>query len=58
MGKKNIQEDIQPIEKWDTTQWEAAYNLLNSKFDRLKNKMRLAMQELSNAQKHLSESVI
>ena len=58
MGKYKPEKELKPIEKWTTQEWEIAYNLLNSKFDKLKNKMRIALNQLSEAQKHLSEAVI
>jgi len=58
MGKYQPEKELKPIEQWTTKEWETAYNLLNSKFDKLKNKMRIALNQLSEAQKHLSEAVI
>jgi hypothetical protein len=57
MAKKRFAQEIKPIEQWTAKEWETAYNLLNERFDRLKNKMRLAMIELSRAQTNLSEAV-
>ena len=58
MGKYQPEKELKPIEQWTTKEWETAYNLLNAKFDKLKNKMRIALNQLSEAQKHLSEAVV
>ena len=58
MSKAQFKKEVKPIEQWSAVEWETAYNLLNAKFDKLKNKMRIALNELSKAQQHLSESVI
>ena len=58
MAKKRFSDEIAPVEEWTTKEWEAAYKVLNEKFDKLKNKMRKAMNAISQAQQHLSEAVI
>ena len=58
MAKRKIPVKPKPIEQFDKKDWEAAYNALNTKFDKLKNKMRKAMNCISQAQNYLSEAVI
>lgn len=58
MTKKKKHIEPKPIEKWDAKDWEAAYNTLNAKYDKLKDRMRKAMNAMSQAQQYLSESVL
>jgi len=58
MAKRKKPQEVKPIEKFDVKDWEAAYNILNEKYDKLKNKMRKAMNCISQAQNYLSEAVI
>ena len=58
MVKRRFSDEPKPIEEWTAKEWETAYNLLNAKFDKLKNKMRIALNNLSKAQQSLSEAVI
>ncbi|MBA7674658.1 hypothetical protein ES703_82879 [subsurface metagenome] len=58
MVKRKIPVAPKPIEQFDKKDWEAAYNQLNAKLDRLKNKMRKAMNAISQAQNYLSEAVL
>lgn len=58
MAKRKIQPEPKPIEKFDKKDWELAYNRLNANFDKLKDKMRKAMNAISQAQQYLSEAVI
>lgn len=58
MAKRKKVIEVKPIEKFDKKDWENAYTQLNEKFDRLKDKMRKAMNCISQAQNYLSEAVI
>ena len=58
MAKRKIPITPKPIEEFDKKDWEVAYNQLNAKLDKLKNRMRKAMNAISQAQQYLSESVI
>ena len=58
MAKKYAGQEVKPIEQWTPKEWEAAYNLLNERFEKLKNKMRQALNYLSMAQQKLSEAVV
>ena len=58
MAKRKYQAEQKPIEQFDKKDWENAYNQLNVKFDKLKNKMRKAMNCISQAQQWLSDAVI
>ena len=58
MGKRRFSDEPKPIEEWSVKEWETAYNLLNERFDKLRNKMRKAMNAISQAQQHLSEAVL
>lgn len=58
MAKRKIPVAPKPIEQFDKKDWETAYNQLNAKLDRLKEKMRKAMNHISQAQQFLSEAVI
>jgi len=58
MVKRKIQPEPKPIEKFDKKDWEIAYNQLHAEYDKLKNKMRKAMNCISQAQNYLSEAVI
>lgn len=58
MSKRQIQQQPKPIEQWTVKDWEAAYNQLHSEMDKLKNKMRLAFNYMSQAQQRLSEAVV
>ena len=58
MAKRRFTGEPKPIEEWTTKEWEVAYNILNEKFDKLKNKMRQALMNLSRAQQNLSEAVV
>jgi len=58
MGSKKIKKEIKPIEQWGAEEWELAYNQLNEKNTRLKEKMRKAMNAISQAQQHLSDAVV
>lgn len=58
MVKRKKVQEVKPIEKFDKKDWENAYNQLNEKFDKLKDKMRKAMNCISQAQNYLSEAVI
>ena len=58
MVKRKIPIAPKPIEQFDKKDWENAYSQLNAKFDKLKNKMRKAMNCISQAQNYLSEAVI
>ena len=58
MPKRKFQPAPKPIEQFDKKDWEIAYSQLNAKMDKLKNKMRKAMNCISQAQQWLSEAVI
>jgi len=58
MAKRKFTPEPKPIEDFDKKDWETAYNQLNAKLDKLKNKMRKAMNCISQAQQWLSEAVI
>ena len=46
MAKRKIKPEPKPIEKFDKRDWELAYNQLNAKFDKLKDRMRKAMNAI------------
>lgn len=58
MVKRKIPITPKPIEEFNKKDWENAYSQLNAKFDKLKNKMRLASKHLSEALSCLSEAVL
>jgi len=58
MGKYSNAKEPVPVEQWTVKEWESAYSQLNTKYDKLKNKMRAALNELSRAQILLSEAVV
>ena len=58
MAKRKFSDQPKPIEEWTAKEWETAYNLLNEKYDKLKNKMRQAINHISQAQTKLSEAVL
>lgn len=58
MAKRSKYVEVKPVEDWTTKEWETAYNSLNDNFAKLKNKMRKAMNCISQAQQWLSESMI
>lgn len=58
MGKRKYQAEPKPLEEWDVKDWEQAYAKLNLKLTKLKDKMRRAMNHISQAQNNLSESVL
>jgi len=58
MSSKRKIKEIKPIEEWGAKEWELAYNQLNEKHSKLKNKMRQALNNLSQAQQKLSEAII
>jgi len=58
MAKRKFTAEPKPIEEFDKKDWETAYSTLNAKLDKLKNKMRKAMNCISQAQNYLSEAVI
>lgn len=58
MAKRRFSDEPKPIEEWTTKEWETAYNVLNAKFDKLKDRMRLALNLLTKATQHLSEAIV
>lgn len=58
MAKRKTPIAPKPIEQFDKKDWEVAYNQLNAKLDKLKDKMRKAMNAISQAQNYLSEAVL
>jgi len=49
MSKKRNDPQIKPVEEWTVKEWEAAYNVLMKRFEKLREYMRLAMVQLSKA---------
>lgn len=57
MGTKRNDPKPKPIEEWGAEEWQVAYNLLQKKYDKLKDHMRIALNLLSKGQTHLTEAV-
>lgn len=49
MSSKKKRVEAKPIEQWNAEDWETAYNILNKKYQHLRDCMRKAMQNLNVA---------
>jgi len=49
MAKKNKAVEVLPVEKWTTKEWEAAYNVLMQKYEKLREILRMALFHLNKA---------
>jgi hypothetical protein len=38
-----------PVDEWGAEEWQIAYNILTAKYEKLRDKMRLALNTLSAA---------
>ncbi|HUX79671.1 MAG TPA: hypothetical protein VMW10_08025 [Alphaproteobacteria bacterium] len=47
MGLKRDEKKVKSVEEWTAADWEVAYNVLQTKYDKLRNVMRRALQVLS-----------
>jgi len=46
--KRNEKKEV-PVDEWGVKEWEAAYNVLTAKYNKLRDLMRRAIQTLNAA---------
>jgi len=49
MVKKRNDHKEKPVDEWGVKEWETAYSVLTRKYERLREHMRLALQQLNKS---------